>query len=89
MKIYFAGGAYFRTHDTNVQVGPGYDLMKNGSSLNWSREYPKDKDLEWVDVTDKKNKSKIDRPAFTFEDAKYNLKNINDNKDGVTLESFY
>ena len=63
-------------------------LMKNGSSLNWSREYPKDKDLEWMDVTDKKNKSKIDRPAFTFEDAKYNLKNIESHLKGSTLENF-
>ena len=51
-------------------------LMKNGSALKWTREYPKDKDLEWLDVTDKKDRKLIDRPPFTFETAKYNLKNI-------------
>jgi len=49
-------------------------LMKNGSTLEWGKNYPKEKDLKWVDVTDMKNKSEIDRPAFTFEDAKYNQK---------------
>ena len=49
-------------------------LMKNGSTLERGRNYPKEKDLKWVDVTDMKNKSEIDRPAFTFEDAKYNQK---------------
>ena len=52
-------------------------IMKNESSLNWSLDYPKDEDLEWMDVTDKKNKKFIDKPAFTYEDAKYNAKNIN------------
>ena len=64
-------------------------IMKNNSTLNWSLNYPKDIDLEWMDITDKKEKKYIDKPAFTFEDAKYNLKNINAHKDGVTLESFY
>ena len=64
-------------------------IMKNNSTLNWSLNYPKDIDLEWMDITDKKEKQYIDKPAFTFEDAKYNLKNINAHKDGVTLESFY
>lgn len=52
-------------------------IMKNESSLNWSLEYPKDDDLQWVDITDSKNKKIIDKPAFTYEDAKYNAKNIN------------
>lgn len=52
--------------------------MKNESSLNWTREYPKDKDLEWKDITDKKNSKVIkDKPAFTYEYAKYNAKHIN------------
>ena len=51
-------------------------LMKNGSALKWTKEYPKDKDLEWLDVTDKKDRKLISRPPFTFETAKYNLKNI-------------
>ena len=64
-------------------------LMKNGSTLEWGRNYPKDKDLKWVDVTDVKNKEIIDKPPFTFETAKYNLKNINSHLKGQTLESFY
>ena len=64
-------------------------MMKNNSTLNWSLNYPKDKDLEWMDITDKKEKRYIDKPAFTFEDAKYNLKNINAHKDGANLEEFF
>ena len=64
-------------------------IMKNNSTLNWSLNYPKDIDLEWMDITDKKEKQYIDKPAFTFEDAKYNLKNINAHKDGATLENFF
>ena len=64
-------------------------LMKNGSTLEWGKNYPKEKDLKWVDVTDVKNKEIIDRPPFTFETAKYNLKNINSHLKGQTIESFY
>ena len=62
MKIYFAGGAYFRTHDTNVQVGPGYDLMKNHL-------------IAWIDGTELKLREKyltkdcdvlIDSGAFSL-----------------------
>ena len=63
-------------------------LMKNGSTLEWTRNYPKDKDLKWVDVTDVKNKEIIDKPPFTFETAKYNLKNIESHLSGPTLENF-
>lgn len=52
-------------------------IMKKESSLNWSLNYPKDQDLEWLDVTDKKDIQVIDKPAFTYENAKYNVKNIN------------
>ena len=52
-------------------------IMKKESSLNWSFNYPKDQDLEWLDVTDKKDIQVIDKPAFTYENAKYNLKNMN------------
>ena len=64
-------------------------MMKNNSTLNWSLNYPKDIDLLWMDITDRKDKQYIDKPNFTFEDAKYNLKNINAHKDGETLENFY
>jgi hypothetical protein len=63
-------------------------LMKNKSTLKWGRGYPKDKDLEWIDVTDRKNKFTIPKPAFTFEDAIYNLKNMNAHVNTNTLEKF-
>ena len=52
--------------------------MKNHSTLEWTRNYPKDKDLEWIDATDIKDKKTVPQPPFTFEDAKYNLKNMNE-----------
>tara|TARA_Y100000590_G_scaffold182313_1_gene207820 strand:- start:1520 stop:2395 length:876 start_codon:yes stop_codon:yes gene_type:complete len=48
--------------------------MLKDSSMNWTREYPKDKDLEWKDITDKKNTKIIGKPAFTYDYAKYNAK---------------
>ena len=58
------------------------------SSMEWTKNYPKVKDLEWRDVTDRKNKKTISQPAFTFENAKYNLKNINAHKKS-TLNEFF
>ena len=66
-------------------------LIKTGSTLNWSLNYPKDSTLEWLDATDSKNKIKIKQPDFTFETAKYNTKNIdkhNKNKSLGTLDKF-
>ena len=62
-------------------------MLKN-SSMEWTKNYPKEKDLEWRDVTDRKNKKTISQPAFTFENAKYNLKNINAHKKS-TLNEFF
>ncbi len=53
-------------------------IMKNHSTMKWTRNYPKDKDLEWIDATDSKDKKTVPQPPFTFEDAKYNLKNMNE-----------
>ena len=64
-------------------------IMMKESSMNWTRNYPKDVDLEWLDVTDMKNKISISKPAFTFENAKYNLKNINAHKGEANLEEFF
>ena len=36
-----------------------------------------------------KNKISISKPAFTFENAMYNLKNINALKKGADLEEFF
>jgi len=64
-------------------------LMENESTLDWTKNYPKDKDLKWIDDTDRKNKIYVDKPAFTFQDAKYNLKNINAHKEEVNLNQFF
>ena len=59
-------------------------MMLRESSMNWDKNYPKSKQLEWVDVTDMKNKKTLkERPPFTFENVKYN-KNI-----PSTLDEFY
>ena len=63
-------------------------LMLQESTMNWDKNYPKDKDLEWMDVTDKNDKKYIDKPAFTFENAKYNLKNINAHRS-ANLDNFF
>ena len=47
--------------------------MLKDSSMNWTRDYPKDKDLEWKDITDRSNVKIVPQPPFTFEDAKYNV----------------
>lgn len=65
-------------------------LLKK-STVKWDINYPKDKDLEWFDATDGKNKKKISKPAFTFDSLKYNEKNVNahkKNKNG-SLEAFF
>ena len=64
-------------------------LMKNNSTLNWLLNYPKEIDLQWKDVTDKNESKFIDKPAFTFQDAKYNLKNISAHKKSSDLQNFF
>jgi len=65
-------------------------LMKTGSTLEWNFDYPKDKDLAWQDITDGgKNAVDVPQPDFTFEDAKYNLKNINAHKSNNTFDKFF
>ena len=49
-------------------------LMKK-SNMEWTRNYPKEKDLEWFDRTSMP-RVKIDKPPFTFEDIIYNKKNV-------------
>ena len=59
-------------------------MMLRESSMNWDKNYPKSKQLEWVDVTDMKNKKTLKEcPPFTFESAKYNK------KIPSTLDKFY
>ena len=56
--------------------------MMKQSSMNWDKNYPKSKDLEWVDVTDKKNKKSVPQPDFKMDidNIEYN-KNISANLD--------
>jgi hypothetical protein len=58
-------------------------LMKLSSNLIWNKtNYPKDKDLVWRDETDNKNKTLIERPVFSFENANHKI-------SGASLESFF
>jgi hypothetical protein len=55
--------------------------MLKDSTLEWRQsDYPKDKDLRWWDITDRKEKREIPQPAFTYENAKYNKRNIDQYK---------
>ena len=63
-------------------------MLKN-STMDWTKNYPKEKDLEWIDVTDKKNKKSIRQPPFTFEKADYNLKNIQGHTAESNLTQFF
>ena len=46
-------------------------LLKH-SNLVWTRNYPKDSDLLWRDVTDRKSMQYIEQPPFTYGSAMYN-----------------
>ena len=50
--------------------------MMKQSSMNWDKNYPKSKDLEWFDVTDRKNKKSVPQPDF-----KMDMDNIEYNKN--------
>ena len=56
--------------------------MMKQSSMDWDKNYPKSKNLEWVDVTDKKNKKSVPQPDFKMDidNIEYN-KNISANLD--------
>ena len=53
--------------------------MMKQSSMDWDKNYPKSKNLEWVDVTDKKNKKSVPQPDFKMDidNIEYNKKNVN------------
>lgn len=50
-------------------------LLKTSSTIEWSLDYPKENSLKWYDKT-KRPKFEIPKPPFTFEDVKYNRKNV-------------
>ena len=51
--------------------------------------YPKDEDLIWEDITKGgRNKTLIDRPEFSYENAVMNAKNINANTPQITIMDF-
>ena len=58
-------------------------MLKRDSNLTWTRTYPKDKDLQWFDKTTRP-KIEIEKPPFTFEDMKYNAKNVGNVNKPVT-----
>jgi hypothetical protein len=57
-------------------------MMLKESSMDWDKNYPKEINLEWVDVTDRKNKKSVPQPKFDLDiqNIKYN-KNIPANLD--------
>jgi len=58
--------------------------MMKQSSMNWDKNYPKSIDLEWFDVTDRKNKKSVPHPDF-----KMNMDNIEYNKNiSANLDAF-
>ena len=58
-------------------------ILRRDSNLTWTRTYPKDKDLQWFDKTTRP-KTEIEKPPFTFEDMKYNAKNVGNVNKPVT-----
>ena len=60
-------------------------IMKNNSTIEWIRDYPKDVDLQWRDITDSKNILSIIKPDFDFTDMKHNQKNHIVDKDSQTF----
>jgi hypothetical protein len=57
-------------------------LIKNGTTFTWSRNYPKNDSLKWYDGTIKPKKE-ITQPAFTFDNAIYNRKNIGETTNTI------
>ena len=65
--------------------------MLKDSTLEWRQhDYPKDKDLGWWDITEGgRNRVEIEQPAFTYENAKYNKRNIDQYKsDQIKITDF-
>ena len=78
MKIFFAGGASIRNHDTNAQIGAGYGLMKNHL-------------ITWINGTELKLREKyltkdcdvlIDSGAFSLYTRGVKI-NLNEYKDFI------
>jgi hypothetical protein len=57
--------------------------MKNSSTVQWTKNYPKDSDLKWFDKT-VNPKIQISKPAFTYEDMKYNPQFRNANSTNIS-----
>ena len=54
-------------------------MMLKESSMDRNKNYPKEINLEWVDVTDRKNKKSVPQPKFDLDmsNIEYNKKNVN------------
>lgn len=62
-------------------------MMSRESNMKWTLNHPKEKDLIWYDMTERP-KFQIEAPHFTYDNMKYNLKNIEKNTFS-TLENFF
>ena len=61
-------------------------IIKNNSTHDWNKNYPKEADLVWIDITDTNNNTKIDKPHFSFENTIHNkIKPTS----GATLDNFF
>jgi len=64
-------------------------IMLKESSMDWDKNYPKEINLEWIDVTDRKNKKSVPQPKFDLDisNIEYNKKNVNAHKSS-NLDTF-
>ena len=64
-------------------------MMLKESSMDWDKNYPKEINLEWVDVTDRKNKKSVPQPKFDLDmsNIEYNKKNVNAHQS-ANLDTF-
>ena len=55
-------------------------MLKN-STVKWTKEYPKDKDLQWREMISKgKYEVMNEEPEFNLDVVEHNSKNVNANK---------
>ena len=64
-------------------------MMKNESSVEWTQNYPKEKDLRFWKMVAKGKYVEVSMPEFNYETIEYNKRNIKINSSGTTLDSFF
>ena len=66
-------------------------IIKNDSTVEWSKNYPKGKDLKFWKMMGKGLYEEVDAPTFNYDVVVYNEKNIKLNRanECSTLERFF